>query len=44
MMLSQPGNQCLTGEDRGGEGRDPVLPVDTDVEQVHPEPDRDRDR
>ena len=40
--LSGPGSQP-DREDRRGEGRDAVLTVDTDVEQVHPEPDRHRD-
>ena len=31
-------------DDRGGEGGEPVLAVDADVEQVHPEADRDRER
>jgi hypothetical protein len=42
--VQPPGQVTLTGEDRGCEGRDPVLPLDPDVEQIHPEPDGHRGR
>jgi len=42
-MLSGPGSHALTGEDRRSESGNAILPIDPDVEQVHPEADRDRD-
>ena len=42
--VERSGEPGLAREERSGEGGDAVLPVDTDVEEVHPEADGDGDR
>ena len=44
MMCSGPGSQTCAADRGGDEGREAVLAVDADVEQVHPEADGHRER